>query len=323
LLTRRWWHVVPLAALLIWPSRTTPLFDFHSNFWVNLHQVLLHEAWLRAGPDRSLQGATPLTAADMGAEDEATWNAAVSFYAAQFPTRQQLRDDRLISINDSLAAQPDDGAHLNPTAVPPDIGAVLRRAAVIYRKYWWPAHHAANQQWIASQKKRVQDLGPKLASAMTTDLREPWSAAPIRVDVCHHVAALGYAFTTLQPSHITISNSDPYNQDLARFEVLFHEASHTFADTIMSALAAECRARNTKCDGLWHAALFYTSGVELRRLLPAGEQASFTPYAYANGVYTRGDWVKYRVVLEKDWQAYLDGKLTFSEAIPAMITDLR
>jgi hypothetical protein len=49
-----------LAACLISPSqvtaqekspivRTAPLFDFHSNFWVNLHQVLFHEAKLRAG----------------------------------------------------------------------------------------------------------------------------------------------------------------------------------------------------------------------------------------------------------------------------------
>ena len=29
-------------------SGAVPRFDFHSNFWVNLHQVLLHEALLRA-----------------------------------------------------------------------------------------------------------------------------------------------------------------------------------------------------------------------------------------------------------------------------------
>jgi hypothetical protein len=69
--------------------------------------------------------------------------------------------------------------------------------------------------------------------------------------------------------------------------------------------------------------LFYTSGVELRRLLPAAEATSFTPYAYQNGVYTRGDWPKYERVLEKDWQRYLDSKTSFQTAIQSMVVDLQ
>jgi hypothetical protein len=58
-------------------------------------------------------------------------------------------------------------------------------------------------------------------------------------------------------------------------------------------------------------------------LLPAVEEASFTPYAYRNGVYTRGDWPKYQRVLEKDWQVYLDGKTNFQTAIHSMVADLQ
>ena len=311
------------------PSRTAPLFDFHSNFWINLHQVLLHEGLLREGkPDRRLESGTPLSAPDMDKRDEANWNAAVNFYAANFGTRPQVFDDQLIQINDDLASQPEDQANLNPTGVPPDVAAILRSAAPIYRKYWWPAHNQSNENWITSQKERVRDLGPKLAAAMTNDLHEQWPAAPIRVDVSYYVAAIGYTFTTL-PRHTTFSSSDPSNQGLGGFELLFHEASHTFADTVRNALATECRAQHKDCGApqsglspLWHALLFYTSGVELRRLLPPIERASFTPYAYANGVYTHGNWPKYRVVLEKDWQAYLDGKMSFDAAIHTLAADL-
>lgn len=311
-------------------TRTAPLFDFHSNFWVNLHQVLLHEALLRAGkPDRRLQSSTPLSAPDMDKRDEANWSAAVNFYAAHFGTRQQVFDDQLIQINDDLASQPDDEANLNTTGLPPDVAAILRSAAPIYRKYWWPAHNQSNEKWITSQKEGGRDLGPKLAAAMTKDLHQQWPAAPIRVDVCYYVAAIGYAYTTWT-HHTTFSSSDPSDQGLSGFELLFHEASHTFADTMMNALATECRAQHEDCGNpqsrlspLWHAVLFYTSGVELRRLLPPTEQASFTPYAYANGVYTRGNWPRYRVVLEKDWQAYLDGKLSFETAIHSMVADLQ
>jgi hypothetical protein len=323
-----------LAACLTSPSqviaqekppivRTTPLFDFHSNFWVNLHQVLFHEAKLRAGkPDRGLQSAPPLAAAGIGKQDEADWNAAVSFYAAHFGTRQQHGDDQLVQINDDLAEQPDNGAHPNPVGLPPEMTAVLQSAAVIYRKYWWPAHNESNENWIASQRERVQGLGPKLASAMTKDLHQQWPATPIRVDVCHYVVALGYAFTTLPP-HITFSSSDLSNQELIGFELLFHEASHTFADTVMNALSAEGRTQRRDVGDLWHSLLFYTSGVELRRLLPAPEQASFMPYGYRYRVYTGGNWPKYLRVLETDWQIYLDGKIDFTDAIHSMVAGLQ
>jgi hypothetical protein len=298
--------------------RTASLFDFHSNFWVNLHQVLFHEAWLRAGkPNRQLQSAPPLSAAGMSKQDEADWNAALSFYAAHFGARQQHGDDELIQINDDLAEQPDNAVYLNPAGLPPELAAVLQPAAVIYRKYWWPAHNESNENWIASQKERVGDLGPKLASAMTKDLQQQWPAAPIRVDVCYYVVALGYAFTTLPP-HTTFSSRDPSNQDLIGFELLFHEASHTFADAMMNALSAEGRTQHKDVGDLWHSVLFYTSGVELRRLLPAPEQTSFTPYAYRYGVYN-GGWAKYRHLLETDWQSYLDGKIDFADAIHSMV----
>ncbi|HVI06593.1 MAG TPA: hypothetical protein VM711_10930 [Sphingomicrobium sp.] len=307
------------------PARTTPLFDFHSNFWVNLHQALFHEAKLRAGkPDRRVQSAPPLSAAGMSQPDEAAWNAAVGFYAAHFGTQQQFGpfgDDQLIQINDALAEQPDGGARLNPAGLPPEVAAVLQSAAPIYRKYWWPAHNESNENWIASQKERVRDLGPKLASAMTTDLRQPWPAAPVRVDVCYYVVALGYAFTTLHPAHITFSGSDPSNQDLGGFELLFHESSHTYADTIINALSAEGRMQHRDVGDMWHSVLFYTSGVELRRLLPVPEQVTFTPYGYGHGVY-RGRWQTYRPLLESDWQAYLDGKVGFNATIHSMVARL-
>jgi hypothetical protein len=324
---------VTLAASLIPPSqvvaqekpstvRTAPLFDFHSNFWVNLHQVLFHEAWLRAGkPNRQVQSAPPLSAAGMSKQDEANWDTAVRFYAAHFGTRQQHGDDELIQINEVLAAQPDSGARLNPAGLPPEVLAVLENSAVIYRRYWWPAHNEANENWIASQKQRVQDLAPKLASAMSRDLHQQWPAAPIRVDLCHYVVALGYAFTTLPP-HTTFSSSDPSNQDLSGFELLFHEASHTFADTLINALATEGRTQHKEVGDLWHSVLFYTSGMELRRLLPAPEQTGFIPYADRYGVYRGGNWPKYRRLLETDWQAYLDGKSDFTDAIHAMVAGL-
>lgn len=304
--------------------RAVPFFGFHSNFWVNLHQVLFHEALLRAGkPDRRLQNNAPLAAPEMNEQEKTDWNAAIAFYAANFGSRRELFDDEMVKINAELAKQPDDGGSLNAPELHSEVAAVLQRAAPVYRKYWWPVHNKSNEDWIASQSARVRDFGPKIAAAMTKDLRQQWPAAPIRVDVCYYVPEIGHAYTTDRPPHTTFSSSAPTLADLSGFETLFHEASHSFADTMGNALSAECEAAKKNCGDLWHAVLFYTAGVETRRALPPADHANFTPYAYKYGLYERGDYPKYRRALESDWQAYLDGKTSFAAAIHAMVADLQ
>jgi len=304
------------------PSAARRLFEFHNSFWVNLHQTLLEEALLRAGkPDRRLQSDTPLAASQMSSLEESDWNAAVTFYATRFGISRQHGNDQLIGINDALAMQPDEGGSLSSADLSPPLVAVLTGAAPVFRKYWWPAQRQSNMQWIASQRARVHDLGPRLAAALSRDLRQPWPARPIRVDVCYYVPDLGFAFTILPP-HITYASGAPSHQGLIGFELLFHEASHTFADVETDALSRACRAQAKDCGDLWHTLLFYTPGVELGRLLPAGERASFTPYADKYDLYTHGDWPRYHRVLATHWQAYLDGKTSFDAAMRGMATDL-
>lgn len=304
-------------------TRTAPLFEFHSNFWVNLHQCLVHEALLSLGkPDRRLQSTAPLTATGMNEKEASAWKNSVALYASRFGARQELFDDEMVRINNSLAQQKDDGSSLNATDIPDAVAAVLRDAAPVYRKYWWAEHDRTNKNWIGSQLAHVHELGAQIAAAMEKDLRQPWPAAPIRVDVCYYVPAIGHAYTTTDPAHTIFSSSEASLQDLSGFETLFHEASHSFADKMNDALFAECGAQKKKCGDLWHAILFYTPGVEVRRALPPDEQAAFTPYAYKFGLYTRGEWPKYRAFLEKDWQPYLDGKTNFTTAIHSMVADL-
>ena len=305
-------------------SRPVPLFGFHSNFWVNLHQCLVHEALLSLGkPDRRLQSSAPLAATGMNDKEESAWKNAVAFYATRFGARQELFDDEMVRINNSLAQQTDDGSSLNATGIPDAVATVLRDAAPVYRKYWWAEHDRTNKNWIGSQLARVNELGAQIAAAMEKDLRQSWPAAPIRVDVCYYVPAIGHAYTTTNPAHTTFSSSTASLEGLSGFETLFHEASHSFADKMSDALFAECSAQKKNCGDLWHAILFYTPGVEVRRALPPDDQATFTPYAYKNGLYARGEWPKYRAVLEKDWQPYLDGKVDFASAIHSMVADLQ
>ncbi len=303
--------------------RTAELFEFHSSVFVNLHQTLLHEAlWRKGGPDRRLQSDAPLANAGMSEVERRGWDAAVDFYAATFHGNRELLDDQLVKINDALAREADGSLSLDAAVLPADVAEVLRSALPIYFKYWWRAHDAANRTWIDSMTPLVSSMGAQIAAAMQRDLKEHWPTAPVRVDVCYFVPEIGHAFTTEHPAHTTYSSSTPALIGFNGFETLFHEASHAFADTMTNALFSECAAVKKDCGDLWHGVLFFTAGEETRRALPAADRANFMPYAYKNGLYERGDYPKYRKVLEKDWQAYLDSKIDFVAAIKSMVADL-
>src|SRR6185503_7855737 len=86
----------------------TPLFSFHSNFWVNLHHFLYVTARARAGLDATRAPVTAALADTVGfgalprAQQDA-WNAALAHYATAVARRDILFDSSLVAVNDRLA----------------------------------------------------------------------------------------------------------------------------------------------------------------------------------------------------------------------------
>jgi len=213
-----------------------------------------------------------------------------------------------------------------------DLVAVLEAAAPVYRERWWPSHDRRNRAWIANVAPLIRRTGLPLAQELEAVYHAQWQSDPMRVDVTEYAGPLG-AYTSLDPAHITVSSFDPRNQGLAGFEILFHEASHALATTVQSAIVSACHDRGIPIPrDLWHALLFYTTGEIIRRAAaqgrlnfpgstPGNVPAPYTPYAYRNGVYTRG-WENYQRALETYWQPYLDGKSDFDHSINAVVAAL-
>lgn len=70
-------------------AQTEPLFSFHSNLWLNLHNFI--RAAARGGP--------PPTGLSEGARQ--TWAAGVEFYRP-YATRDVLRDQGMVAIKNAL-----------------------------------------------------------------------------------------------------------------------------------------------------------------------------------------------------------------------------
>jgi hypothetical protein len=323
------------------PSRTEsplPVFELHSGFWVNLHHFLYLQARLRKGDSASTdrgKGAAPPNEVppsliDFPAEEIRAWQAAVAFYASDLAGRDLVLNGDMEIINNRLSEMEmcgdleEKSSTVCRSGLQSDLVEILDRAAPVYRAHWWAEQDRANREWIAQVAPMVRQMGLELSGQLAEVYQRPWPVARLRVDVVWYAGPYG-AYTSLNPTHVTISSHDERNQGVYGFEVLFHESSHALAGAVTEAISREFRKRDKLIPrDLWHALLFYTTGELVRRDLIYGTLTSaslqgtnpfkYQPYAARFGLYS-GAWEAFRGLLDLYWRPYLDGKVSLDRAI--------
>jgi len=311
-----------------------PVFEFHSGFWVNLHHYLYHEARLRmqAPPKQPTRAANPLSPVEQKA-----WDNAVAYYAANYAGKDLLVNIDLALLKNQLEDFEDCDevtGHKHPrcdAGLPGNVGAILDAVAPIYRAHWWPDQDRGNRRWVIRVAPLVREQGVGLSERLADIYQTSWPKEKIRVDVCAYANSAG-AYTTLDPLRVTIASSDPRNQGSEALEVLFHEASHGIATPVEAAISRECKQRDKPIPrDLWHALIIYTTSEVLRPLFknPADAASSdassqstkpnAVPHALQDILSQRG-WEQYHLLLQLYWQPYLDGKVTFDDAIAHLVS---
>lgn len=308
-------QVLVLSTALALPPR----FDFHSNFWINLHHFLYHLAQPPGPPPRA-PIVQPL--GELTPDERRAWDAAIAYYRRNVIQHDLLFDDDLGRVKSALAGAGRDVA-LRDDLVGPELTRVLNDVAPIYRRHWWPTHDAMNHLWIAALEPLLATLGPPLASNLSTAYGAPWYPEPIRVDVSAHAGVRVLAYTTgTTHGHVVVSSTDPCDQGYSAVETLYHEASHTIVDadvgTVGEAIVAAAKARHVPVPvDLWHALMFYTQGEFLRRQL-AELGVAYAPESGVCDVY-RGPWVQYREAADLFWLPHMLGAVPLDSAIGRMV----
>jgi hypothetical protein len=335
-----------------------PVFELHSGFWINLHHRLYEEARQRRSAAPAEGGKTgmswkPVLQIAPGAKpaltvaEQRAWDDAVSYYAANYADKDLLFSTELVLLKNQLGdfetCDELSGARKKScdAGLPGKLTQILDGAAPVYRAHSWPADDRANRAWIKRAAPLVREQGVGLSHRLADIYQTRWPTEKIRVDVSAVANAAG-AYTTLDPLRVTIASTDARNQGAAALEVLFHEASHGIATPVEQAIARECRQRDKPIPrDLWHALIFYTTGEVIKPVMEGesdtrndspslsgsggsnGSQGSaeYTPYAKREGLYQRG-WESYLEVLTRYWQPYLEGRVTFDDAIAHMVSAL-
>jgi hypothetical protein len=241
-------------------------------------------------------------------EEQATWDSAIAIYDREFAARNLLFDRAMGGIKLGLVDRDD-----NLTGAPFDaeLKTLLLSAAPIYRKYWWPAHDAANRAWIAEASRRTEPHAAGIIAKLTSLYGVPWFTTPVHVDVVR-VAQYQGAYTSVNPTpHIVVASADISYAGYGSTEMLFHESSHALIMKVETAVNAALAQSNKRASDLWHVVLFYVAGEVTRQQL-AANGIDYKQYLYSTGLFDRA-WPKFRAPVEAHVQAYIDGKITLEQ----------
>jgi hypothetical protein len=317
------------------PSPPLPVFEFHSGFWLNLHHTLYRIARSqRAASSAPNAAGSSSGIANLSPNEQRVWSSAISYYSKTYADSDITVSLEMILIKNQLGdfeTCQDLAGYKKKSCdagLPTKLTEALDAVAPIYRARLWPEHDRANRRWISAVAPLVRRNGLETAHRLAEIYQTNWPKERIRVDVTSYASSTG-AYTTLDPLRVTVSSTDARNQGPEALEVLFHEASHGIADSVQDAIFRECRQREKPIPrDLWHALLFYTTGEVIRPLAldssgsPSGGSSSgYVPYAVREGLYKRG-WENYLRLLTEYWQPYLDGRVTFDDAIAHMVSAL-
>lgn len=306
------------------PSRSQPppskrIFVFHTGeLWLNLHHFLYvlgraenktpdsSRAAVVNGPRDQQDGLANTTAAE-----KLIWTEAVSFYANSLSRKDAVFDEPLPSITSALA-QAGEAKSLAQVKIDPAVAAVLERAAPVYRKLWWPKHHAANVEWQRVIQKLLDRHGDAILKFITSAYKMEWKPGGFHVHLSGYSNWAGAYSTTGEL--LVLSSLAGDIKTTYGLETIFHEGMHQWDQQVIDILREQSRQQNRRVpNGLSHALIFFTAGEAVRHVLPG-----HVPYAVQFGVWNRGI-AAFKTPLEEVWKPYLDGQGTRDDAIAELI----
>jgi hypothetical protein len=280
---------------------------FHSAFWPNLHHALYGAAWARrpkTGARRLMPDLpVPLTTT-LSSEERAAWDAAVEYYDRNLADRDLLSGMGMERIKAALAAE-----DLASNAIGTELRTVLESVAPIYRQRFWAAHDRSNRDWIQATVDRLRTVEKEIVSAQERMYGRAWFTAPVRVDIVW----VGRAYTSLFPTHATVSPAEGPLTGWTSVEMVLHEVSHELILPTQQELAKAFGDRWKQHGVLWHVVQFYMTGLALERIL-AARGIEYRKFLDSEGLFDRA-WPQYRKPIEESWAPYVRGEISRAEAI--------
>ena len=246
---------------------STDYFEFHNDYWINLHHFLYQRA---SGSQVRKLAEDGYELPDIGEDavvltekDQVVFDHTIQYYSDSLASKNLRRD-----LGDlRIWFQTQSGTKvITDTSFSKQYTDLLNGVSVIYKRHYWPIHKQHNERIIAQHIDALSQFEDEVIAKMETLAEYKWpDVDKVRVDLTAYANYAG-AYTAARPQmNIVISTIDPLNNTSSFIETVYHEGSHLLFNYQDSPFrgAIYDKAEELGMEfprGLWHAAMFYLSG---------------------------------------------------------------
>ena len=290
-------------------------YEFYSNFWLNMHHFLYNKSL--ASSEEELDARY---FAKMGDGEKEKLLSVFNYYQDSLLEH----DLRTGSIHFAFKKWCIDFSNIIDLPKFPHADSFhifLNRVKPIYEKYYWPDHHAANKKVLNENLELIKKYEKKAVKRLSELTKKEWTKDKIRVDISFH-SKLERPYTNTHGGvHIVMDSGNNSSPSGNWLELLFHESSHHLVysrkyyvgETIRNT-AKEIGQKAPR--DLWHAYLFYFSGVVTKEFLKKESMKDYELYMVRKRPF---HWLFPYV--DKHLPAYINGVTTLEEATKKLILD--
>jgi hypothetical protein len=248
----------------------TQYFSFHNNLWMNLHHFFYEQACNRQRNKLAEDGLVfneigdSLNIAGLKAQEKTMFDEGVAFYAERIIDQELLKSGRIFKW---LQAQPI-GQKIVDTTYSKAFSETLNQLKPLYENHFWQRHQKENHELLDRYIDLIKKTENKVIHKMEALSGSKWKGV-VRIDLTTYGNWAG-AYSP-DYDNIVISSIDPMMNSTIFIEFVFHESSHLlftrkspFRMSIFTK-SKEMEIRQPRL--LWHAAMFYLSGLATKEVL--------------------------------------------------------
>ena len=299
---------------------TTRYFEFHNNYWTNLHHFLFQKAKGDQLKHLEEDGQTFLDIGEVAiweeldTADSTILQNTIAYYQEHIINRSLMRNSALRLWLQSLKEE----GEIVDTTYSAELTGILNKASPIFTRYFWPVFKMHNDTILAKHVDLVRKFETIAIQQMEKLAGYPWPDLKVRVDLTAYANWAG-AYTPARPTmNIFISTIDPGAPSSYFLETVFHEGAHLLYSR-ESAFRSKIyhRSKEREMDfpkQLWHASLFYLCGRITQDLMePLGVRHTLT--MDDRHVFDNYNTPSFRATLEKYYRGQLDIDTTVDQLL--------
>ncbi|WP_108808424.1 nuclear transport factor 2 family protein [Aquimarina spinulae] len=267
-------HIVVLYIILIFNYsliaqskvsgiETTTYFEFHNNFWINLHFYLYETA--AASYEKPLDKLVKKEVwQKLSQKEKLLFQKTITYYKDHIDLKNHFNQE-LIGFRKWIIN------YTEQDMLPESRFEILFIKNLndfkrIYSTHFWKTHRQINTDKLQENIDLIKKTEDFIISRIAKLAQAKWQDTKIRIDLSIKSPGGGAFTLSRTPSSIVLSTIINYPEIAGDWvETLFHEASHTVIKGRKGAIAESINRVSEKLKvkppkNLWHAILFYITG---------------------------------------------------------------